>query len=67
MGATLKAGETTEYAIGANRKGYLVPASGKVEINGLVLNARDGAAIQDEAVLTVRALEDAELVLVDAA
>jgi hypothetical protein len=31
------------------------------------LNTRDGAAIQDEAIIRVKALEDAELVLVDAA
>ena len=67
LGATLKAGETTEYAIGADRKAYLVPSTGKVEVNGVALNARDGAAIQDEAVIRVKALEDAELVLVDAA
>ena len=31
------------------------------------VNARDGAAIRDEATLTITALEDSELVLVDAA
>jgi redox-sensitive bicupin YhaK (pirin superfamily) len=66
-GATLKAGESTEYALGADRVAYLVSATGKVEVNGVALNPRDGAAIRDEAVLTVTALEDAELVLVDAA
>jgi redox-sensitive bicupin YhaK (pirin superfamily) len=44
-----------------------VPAVGSVEVNGVQLNARDGAAIKDEEVITVTALEDAELVLVDAA
>jgi hypothetical protein len=44
-----------------------VPAKGRVEVNGVTLNVRDGAAIANEAVLRVRALEDAELVLVDAA
>jgi redox-sensitive bicupin YhaK (pirin superfamily) len=66
-GATLKAGETTEYALGEDRVAYLVSATGKVEVNGVALNPRDGAAIRDEAVLKVTALEDAELVLVDAA
>ena len=63
-GATLKAGQSTEYALG-DRKGYLVPASGTVEINGVRVNARDGAAIKGESVLRIVALEDAELVLVD--
>ncbi|MGI4878368.1 MAG: pirin family protein [Janthinobacterium lividum] len=67
VGATLKAGETAEYPLGAGRHGYLVPASGIVEINGVRLEARDGAAISDEAVLRVTAIEDAEIVLVDAA
>ena len=66
-GATLKAGETTEYVLGKDRHAYLVPAIGAVEVNGVRLNARDGAAVKDEEVLKVTALEDAEVVLVDAA
>lgn len=65
-GATLKAGETTTYELGAGRYAYLVPAAGAIEVNGVRLDARDGAAVRDEAVLTVKALEDAEIVLVDA-
>jgi len=67
LGATLKAGETGEYALGSGRHGYLVPAEGDVEVNGVTLNARDGAAIEDEAVLKITALTDSEIVLVDAA
>jgi redox-sensitive bicupin YhaK (pirin superfamily) len=67
VGATLKAGETAEYALGAERHGYVVPAAGVVEVNGVKLNARDGAAIHRVETLRVTALEDAELVLVDAA
>jgi redox-sensitive bicupin YhaK (pirin superfamily) len=67
LGATLKAGETTDYALGADRHGYLVPAKGRIEVNGVTLNTRDGAAAHHEATLHVTALEDAEIVLVDAA
>ncbi|MDP3299468.1 MAG: pirin family protein, partial [Phenylobacterium sp.] len=67
LGATLKAGETTEHALDAGRHAYLVPASGRVEVNGVTLEARDGAAITGETSLTITALEDSELVLVDAA
>ena len=67
LGATLKAGETAEYALGKTRHGYLVSAKGSIEVNGVALSARDGAAIHDEPVVQVRALEDTELVLVDAA
>jgi hypothetical protein len=41
-----KAGEAVEYAPGDGRCSYLVPASGEVEVNGLWVNARDGAAIK---------------------
>jgi len=67
LGATLKAGEETVYDLGEHRRGYLVPAKGSVEINGLTINERDGAAIAREATIRVKALQDAELVLVDAA
>jgi quercetin 2,3-dioxygenase len=67
LGATLKAGESVEYALDRNRHAYLVPAAGRVEVNGLTLETRDGAAITDETSIRVTALEDAELVLVDAA
>ncbi len=67
VGATIKAGESADYPLGAARRGYLVPATGSVEVNGVRLDARDGAAIADEAVIRVRALSDAEIVLVDAA
>ena len=67
LGATLRAGDTADYAFAAGRMGYLVPASGAVEINGTRIDARDGAAIRDEATIRVTALEDAELVLVDTA
>ncbi len=67
LGATLKAGQSTEYALGAGRHAYLVAASGRVTVNGVALGARDGAAIEDEARLSITAIEDSEIVLVDAA
>lgn len=67
VGATLKAGETVEYPIGKDRRAYLVPATGAVEIDGIAVNARDGAAIKDQDVIRVTAIEDSEVVMVDAA
>jgi len=66
LGATLKAGESVDYALGAERHGYLVPATGAVEVNGTRIEARDGAAIADAAVVKVMAIEDSEVVMVDA-
>jgi redox-sensitive bicupin YhaK (pirin superfamily) len=67
LGATLKAGETAEYTLGGRRHAYLVPARGKVEVNGVALDARDGAAITEVETIRVTAVEDAEVVMVDAA
>jgi redox-sensitive bicupin YhaK (pirin superfamily) len=67
LGATLRKGERAEYALGKGRNAYLVPATGAVEIDGVHLGARDGAAIRDQETVTVTALEDSEVVLVDAA
>jgi len=66
-GATIRAGETAEYELGDGRSAYLVPATGRIEVNGVALNARDGAAIRDEKRLSITALDDAEIVLVDTA
>ena len=67
LGATLKAGETVRYSFAPGRKGYLVPATGAVEADGVRIAARDGAAIRDTGELVITALSDSELVLVDAA
>ncbi|MNV42375.1 hypothetical protein D3C71_1340460 [compost metagenome] len=68
LGASLKAGESTEYRFtDATRHGYLVPNIGKVEVDGVTLEARDGAAITGVESIHIRALEDTELVLVDTA
>jgi redox-sensitive bicupin YhaK (pirin superfamily) len=65
LGATLKAGDSLSYDLGPGRRAYLVPAVGEVEVNGETLNARDAAAIVDEATVTITAKADAELVMVD--
>jgi redox-sensitive bicupin YhaK (pirin superfamily) len=67
LGATVRAGDTITYTLRPGRNAYLVPAAGQVEVNGIHLDARDGAAIRDERELQVTALSDSELVLVDAA
>lgn len=67
LATTLKAGESAEYVPHKSRHLYLVPAAGSVQINGVRVNARDGAAIRDEDRLKITALEDSEIVLVDAA
>jgi redox-sensitive bicupin YhaK (pirin superfamily) len=67
LGASIKAGESVDYALGASRKGYMVPATGAIKVNGVRIDTRDGAAITDVDTVRVTALEDAEIVFVDAA
>jgi len=67
LGATLKAGERVSLTLDPARHAYLVPASGALEVGGVRIEARDGAAITDVAEVEIVALEDAEVVLVDAA
>jgi quercetin 2,3-dioxygenase len=67
VAATLKAGETATYRIGKDRKAYLVPATGSIRIDDVQANARDGVAISDLETLSVTAIEDSEIVMVDAA
>jgi quercetin 2,3-dioxygenase len=67
LGATLKAGQAAEYQLGTGRHAYLVPSRGTVAVNGVQVAERDGAAISEEQTLRIEALDDSEIVLVDAA
>ena len=68
LGATVKAGESLTYTPrDPLRHLYLVPATGSIRVEDIEANARDGIAITQQASVTITALEDAELVLVDAA
>ncbi|MCB8873928.1 pirin family protein [Acidisoma silvae] len=66
LGVTLSAGQSVEYRPDPNRHLYLVPASGSVLINGVHADARDGIAVSDEDSLILTALEDCDIVMVDA-
>jgi redox-sensitive bicupin YhaK (pirin superfamily) len=66
MGATLKAGEFASLELDPARHSYLVPVNGAVDVNGVRAEARDGVAITGEARIEIQAVEDTEIVLVDA-
>ena len=66
MGATLGAGETSELTLDPSRHAYLVATHGPIEVNGVRAEPRDGVAITGEEKVTIRAIEEAEIVLVDA-
>ncbi len=65
LGATVGAGDNIMYSADAARHLYLVP-SAPVLVNGVEASARDGIAITGEAKVTIEAVSDAQLVLVDA-
>jgi len=65
LGATLSAGAQAAYAPSPGRHQYVALARGSALVNGVRLDARDGAAIKDEADIRIEALDEAEVVLVD--
>ncbi|HEY2444202.1 MAG TPA: pirin family protein [Rhizomicrobium sp.] len=67
LGATVRPGDHLRLALDPVRHSYLVPATGAIEVNGTRVNARDGAAISGETSLEIVGLEEAEIVLVEAA
>jgi redox-sensitive bicupin YhaK (pirin superfamily) len=66
MGATLAAGEKAQLEVDPARHVYLVATEGAIEVNGVRAEPRDGVAITGESRVEVRALDRAEIVLVDA-
>jgi len=66
MGATLKAGEKAELSLDPTRHTYLVAVNGAIEVNGVRAEARDGVAITGEERIEISALDNTEIVLVDA-
>ena len=65
LGATLEGGQSAVYEIGEGRHAYLASTDGEIEVNGVKIEPRDGAAISGEPRIEVKALGDAEVVLVD--
>jgi len=66
LGAMLKAGESIRHELGRARRAYLVVASGRIEVNGEPVGPLDGVAITNAAAAQISAVEDSELVMVDA-
>lgn len=63
-GALLIAGDVLDIALAKGQDGYLVPAVGTLDVNGVRVSAREGVALRDERSINVRAVTNAELVLV---
>jgi redox-sensitive bicupin YhaK (pirin superfamily) len=65
LNAKLRIGESVEYAFREPRLAYLVPSFGTVDVNGVRIYACDGAAIKDIDIVTITAIEGADVVMVD--
>ena len=65
LGATLQAGRSIFYTADPARHLYLV-SSGRISVNGMHAEPRDGVAVTGEDSVEIIAEDDAELVLVDA-
>ena len=65
--AKLDAGKQVTHHLAAERHAWLQVLRGELTLNGISLNTSDGAAISDEALLTVQATTDAEMMLFDLA
>jgi redox-sensitive bicupin YhaK (pirin superfamily) len=65
LNAKLIVGESIEYMLREPRLAYLVPSTGTVDVNGVRIHARDGAAIKDVDIIAITAIEDADVVMVD--
>jgi redox-sensitive bicupin YhaK (pirin superfamily) len=66
LGASLRRDQSVEYEVDEHRYLYLVPANGRVLVNGVEVGERDGVAVKDVRHLTIAAVYDSEFVLVDA-
>lgn len=62
----LDAGQTATWRTSGERHQYLVAPKGRIRVNGVDAQPRDGVAVTGEAEILVEALDDAEVVLVDA-
>jgi quercetin 2,3-dioxygenase len=60
-------GEQATFHLKANRHGFIQAARGALTLNGAMLSAGDGAAVNDEEILEIKAAEPAELLLFDLA
>jgi redox-sensitive bicupin YhaK (pirin superfamily) len=63
-GALLQAGARASFSFRRGDAGYLVPATGEVEVGMVQVGAREGLVIENEKMIAINALKDSELILV---
>lgn len=65
LGAALKPGERVQYDFDAGHFAYLVLATGQIKIGETEYRPRDGVAISGRGLITITAISDTTLVMVD--
>jgi len=65
LDATLKPRDHVKLALDPARHAYLVPAVGTIDVNGVRVNVRDGAAICGESDIEVVGLRDSGVVVIE--
>ena len=63
-GVMLLADTEATYTFDRGDSGYLIAATGKLEVSGVPVLAREGLVIKNETVIVIRAYQDSEIVLV---
>jgi redox-sensitive bicupin YhaK (pirin superfamily) len=63
-GALLQAGSEVILSFRKEDAGYLVPATGQIDVNGVPVHTREGLVIRNEERIAIKAVEDSELVLI---
>ena len=63
----LSPGQEVKHDLAPGRYAWLQVAKGAVELNGKLLNQGDGAAVSEEQKLTIKGIQDAEVLLFDLA
>lgn len=61
----LEAGDALSHEIPAHRHAWVQVTRGALSLNGTLLSSGDGAAVSDEAILSLRSPDDAEVLLFD--
>jgi len=65
FGATLLAGQATSVTIDPGRQAYIVPAAGRVSVDGTAVETRSGAVVQSAGKISLIASEECELLFAD--
>ncbi|QGZ66688.1 pirin family protein [Paraburkholderia acidisoli] len=65
LAAVLREGVTLTHALAADTDAYLVPATGRIDVNGVRLAPRDGAALRGEHEIRMTARDATVVVIVE--